>query len=115
MFPDAMNSFDIVLWYTYTCSNNTFNTIKQSFAKIIKMTTNTEYVAPRAEELKLTFQTEADLRFASYKATHDINKSRKKHAMRACVLCFVVFFCFRNDCLENACIHVILEARQQCI
>ena len=89
MFPDAMNSFDLVLWYTYTCSNIKLNAIKVSFAKMIKMTTNAEYVAPRAEELNLKFQTEADLRFASYKATHDINKSRKK------MLCQrFFFFCF---------------------
>ena len=52
MFPDAMNSFNIVRWYTYTRSNIKLNAIKLVLLKLIKMTTNAEYVAPRAEEQK---------------------------------------------------------------
>ena len=68
--------------------------------KTEKMTTNTKYVALRAEALKLNFQTEADLRFACYKATHGINKARKKHAMRAffVVVVFVVCLFFVGFC-----------------
>ena len=54
MFPDAMNSFHIVLWYTYACSNIKSNAIKLVLLKLIKMTTEAEYVAPRAEELNAT-------------------------------------------------------------
>ena len=93
MFSDAMNSFHIMLWYTYTCSNIKLNAIKLVLLKLIEMTTNAEYVAPSAEELKLNFQTEADLRFASYKVTHDINKSRENMLYERFL--FVLFlFCF---------------------
>ena len=49
-FPDVMNSFQIVRWYTYTCSNIKLKALKLVLLKLITMTTNAEYVAPRAEE-----------------------------------------------------------------
>ena len=55
MFPDAINSFHIVRWYTYTCSNIKLNAIKLVLLKLIKMTTNAKYVAPRAEDLNSAF------------------------------------------------------------
>ena len=102
MFPDAMNSFYIVFGYTYTCSKIKVNAVKSGLLKLIKMTKNAEYVAPRAEELKLNFQTEADLRFACYRATHGISKSRDNMLCErfffvclfvCCCFCFVCF-CF---------------------
>ena len=51
------------------------------------MTTNAEYVAPHAEEFKLNFQTEA----YSYKAKHDINKSRENmHCKSFCLFCVLL-------------------------
>ena len=76
------------------------------------MTTNAEYVAPRAEEFKLNFLKEADLRFESYRKTNDINRlaSSRENILFERFL-FVLFFCFRKNCHVN--IHFILEARQQ--
>ena len=117
MFPDAMNSFHIMLGYTYTCSNIKLNAVKSVLLKLIKMTKNAEYVPPRAEELKLNFKTEADLRFACYKATHGINKSRD-NILRV-YACF--FFCssvYKTFFMENGCRvnnAFILDERQPCI
>ena len=54
MFPDAMNSVHIVLWWAYTCSNIKLNAIKLVLLKLIKKNTNAEYVASRTEELNST-------------------------------------------------------------
>ena len=72
------------------------------------MTTNAEYVAPCAEEP-----------FASYKATHDINKSREN---RLCERFFFFFFFFalgttvmrhgnsvyKTFCMETAAVKITL-------
>ena len=94
MFPDAMNSFNIVLWYTYTCSNIKLNgMIKLVFLKLISKNDHKRRIrCSRAEEFKLNFQTEADLQFASYKATHDINKSRENMLCDRLFFLFVLFF-----------------------
>ena len=101
MFLDAMNSFNIVRWYTYTCSSIKLNAIKLIFLTLIKIPTNAKYVAPRAEDLNSASKQKPKLRFASYKATHDFNKSREnvqceRFFFFICCCCFFVclFFVF---------------------
>ena len=111
MFPDVMNSFNIVLWYTYTCSNIKLNDmIKLVLLKLIKMTANAEYVEPVLKNLNST---------SKQKPTCVLHLTKRhisrKHAMRACFFFVCFICCFRNDCRANTCIHFILKARQQCI
>ena len=91
MFQAAMNSSHIVLWYTYACSDIKLNAIKLVLLKLIKMTTDAEYVATCAEELKSTFkQKPTCVLHLTKRHNHDINKSRVN------ILCksFCLFFCF---------------------
>ena len=53
-------------------------------------------------ELFQTIYTAASKQEPTYKATHDMNKSRENDVV---FFFFFFFFCFRNDCLVNTCIH----------
>ena len=57
-FPDVSRCHELFpnrgLVFTYTCSNIKLNAIKIVLLKLIKMTTNAEYVAPHAEKQKPT-------------------------------------------------------------
>ena len=113
-FPDAMNSFNIVLWYTYTCSNIKLNgMIKLVLLKLRKMTTNAEYVVAVLKNLKTT-STQERTCVLHLTERHMISINLEKICY-ASVFLFVCLFCFRNDCRVNTCIYIILKTRQQCI